>query len=349
MSHFTCLVIADDHEAALQPFHEFECTGTNDQYVQNIDETAERREEYEADTERTIIAPDGTQHYLYTLAGEYDERFAQEGEHGRKKKFVPEGWTEGETPAKARSTFVEWLARQQIKLLDPRIGADEGHKYSFYTIGADGEVATVIRRTNPEKKWDWWTVGGRWSGFLKLKQGAQGVTGQRGLMGSHFASGQDRVDQAKKSDIDFDGMRAQAIEKASERWSRCRAIVGMGDAPWQSWESIRTGAESIQAARDQYNGQSAVVALKEADPTEYGWELDDKLALPLDTYLQLASDKALCTFAVLLDGKWYERGEMGWWACVNNEKATGEWEKEFATLLDALPDDALLTVVDCHI
>ncbi|NUF50503.1 hypothetical protein [Gilliamella sp. ESL0250] len=39
MSHFAVLVIGENPEAQLAPFHEFESTGKNDQYVQDIDIT----------------------------------------------------------------------------------------------------------------------------------------------------------------------------------------------------------------------------------------------------------------------------------------------------------------------
>ena len=60
MSHFTVLVVGEDPESKLAPFHEFECTGIKDQYVQDIDITEEARKEYEAATEHQVVAPDGT-------------------------------------------------------------------------------------------------------------------------------------------------------------------------------------------------------------------------------------------------------------------------------------------------
>lgn len=49
MSHFICLVVTPDgdHDGALAPYHEFESTGVNDEYVQEVDETASARESYE--------------------------------------------------------------------------------------------------------------------------------------------------------------------------------------------------------------------------------------------------------------------------------------------------------------
>lgn len=57
----------------------------------------------------------------------------------------------------------------------------------------------------------------------------------------------------------------------------------------------------------------------------------------------------LVPFAVLKNGEWYERGKMGWWAVVSNEKEVDEWTKEVKELLADVHDSTQLTVVDCHI
>ena len=49
------------------------------------------------------------------------------------------------------------------------------------------------------------------------------------------------------------------------------------------------------------------------------------------------------------DGKWYERGEMGWWAVVTNEKSSDDWNTEFYKMVEKLDDDVVVTLVDCHI
>lgn len=54
-------------------------------------------------------------------------------------------------------------------------------------------------------------------------------------------------------------------------------------------------------------------------------------------------------FAIVKDYEWYERGEMGWWAIVSNEKPEDVWEREVKALLKDLPPETMLTVVDCHI
>ena len=331
MSHFTVLVIGDNHEAALAPFQENNMGDCPAEYMAFNDMEDEYREEYEKESRRMIELADGSRE------SPYDKRFKNPAHNiFRSNRETPEwiypaGHREVEVPHRECYTTIEEFAKD------------------WHGAERDEDKGRFGYWENPNAKWDWYQVGGRWSGLLKLKPGTRGLTGEAGLMGSHHAKGDDRADQARKRDIDFDGMRAEAEAKAREKWSHCRSIVGA--FLWESWEHVREVRckGDIEAARTFYNAQPSVVKLKQADRDRYGWDLDDKLAWSLDNYIQQARDCAGVTFAVLHEGKWHERGEMGWWACVSNEKPEGQWEREFAKLLDGLPDDALLTVVDCHI
>lgn len=40
---------------------------------------------------------------------------------------------------------------------------------------------------------------------------------------------------------------------------------------------------------------------------------------------------------------------MGWFGCVTDEKDEDAWGAAFAKMLDAIPGDHWLAVVDCHI
>lgn len=330
MSHFTVLVIGDDHEAALAPFQENNMGDCPREYLEFHDLEDEYRSEYEGETRAMKRLPGGR------LVSPYDDAFKVGGKSygfSTNDKYVfPDGTEDVTVPFKdiyptLEAFAADWHGRDER---DPEKG-----RYGYWE--------------NPNKKWDGYQVGGRWSGLLKLKPGAHGLIGAPGLMGSRHADGADRADQARKRDIDFAGMRADAEAKARERWEHCRSIVGA--ERWESWEHVRTVLHKgdIEAARTYYHAQPAVVKLKAADRDRYGWDLDDKLAWSLDNYIQNARDAACVTFAMLHEGKWYERGRMGWWAVVTDEKPDGEWEREFSKLLDSLPEDALLTVVDCHI
>lgn len=48
-------------------------------------------------------------------------------------------------------------------------------------------------------------------------------------------------------------------------------------------------------------------------------------------------------------GRWFERGKMGWWAIVFDEKDKDDWEAQFKSFIERLDDDVKVTVIDCHI
>lgn len=48
-------------------------------------------------------------------------------------------------------------------------------------------------------------------------------------------------------------------------------------------------------------------------------------------------------------GVWHERGTMGWFACVSNEKESKTWEDEFFNYVENLDDDMMVSVINCHI
>lgn len=47
------------------------------------------------------------------------------------------------------------------------------------------------------------------------------------------------------------------------------------------------------------------------------------------------------------DGEWHEKGRMGWFAMVSDEKADEAWEAEYRDYLSRY--DGMVTLIDCHI
>lgn len=337
MSHFTVLVVGADHEAALQPFHEFECTGTNDQYVQELDETTDKREEYEADTQSVVIDPSGVSHFLFTDKGDYDVRFCQPGPHGRKEKFIPSGWAEGECPTKDRFTLREWLESDGTPLLDHKVGAGEMHMYHYYTVDANGEVDKIVRRTNPNKRWDWWTVGGRWPDRLLFKDGTRGDRGRIG-------------------DIDLDGMLAEKAKAAGDLWDKTTSVIAGREI--HGWASVRrrrdAGEFDLGGARDFFNDQLVWKELVEAevfDRWDGAEELDTILAAKdRASYVERQAQVTSSFWALLHEGHWSERGEMGWFGMSDATPGSEiDYAGNFWLTLRSLGPDEIVTVVDCHI
>lgn len=279
MSHFSVMVIGANVDAQLQPFHEYECTGIEDQYVVWVDYTAK----------------------------------------------VNEAWAKADTTTGDKESFA----------LD----------YFGYECREVDGVKQFGRMTNPNKKWDWWVVGGRWSGQLKLKPGTAGNYGERSWTNKDEADDMDRADQARKVDIDVEGMREDAMSKAAVQWDLARGTPPCPE--WKSWASVLAAhKENFDTAREEYWAQPEVKRIRAA-LTIFGQV--DVFLTPREQYIARARDSALSAFAYVKDSQWYERGSMGWFACVSNEKDQDDWSRQFNEAFDALPDDTMITMVDCHI
>ena len=77
--------------------------------------------------------------------------------------------------------------------------------------------------------------------------------------------------------------------------------------------------------------------------TQNGTKTNEDLVSEIDW------NETSCPFAFIDPiGRWYEKGEMGWWAIVANEKDKDSWQEEFKKAVKEY-NDCTVTVVDCHI
>jgi hypothetical protein len=295
MSHFYLLAEANPEDGntldnLLQPYHEFECTGINDQYVVDVDTTESRREEYERHLEDS----------------DFNLTFAE---------FCGPGYYNG-------------------KFLYPNqaIDTSEGgpHRFGYVELDEKGEVVKVIDRTNPKAQWDWWVMGGRFSNRLLLKDGSE-------------------VNYAKKRDIDVEGLRTKAVDEAGQEYEEVWAVIANTE-PHITWDEYTKSYP--EQDNTFYREQERVKVFNKwifQDYSNRGHVTLDKVAsLTKEQYQKDAFNRAFCPFVFLSSkGEWYEKGEMGWWGCVSNENS--DWPSVFRELFEALPEDTVLTVVDCHI
>lgn len=311
MSHFSLLVIGDDIDNQLAPFHEFECTGEDNEYVIDVDITDEVKHDYQE-------------------------------EKKKKSEFVKENFVE----------FAKSWHGCETVAFGTSPDKEGEHKFGFIQLDKKGEVEKIIRRTNPNKKWDWYQIGGRWTGYFKLKQ--QVAVLHRGILGNpgiqkldpdYKSPTGEYADQCLKGDIDVEEMRNEAGEEAAKKYDLFVTVTD-GLPKIISWEKIlKKYKENVDLARKEYHAQLAIKALR--DNKETTWFDFETFLCSRDEYIDRARKDAIASFALLKDGKWYERGEMGWWGIVRNEK--DQWSDEFNKMFDALPDNTLVTVVDCHI
>lgn len=213
---------------------------------------------------------------------------------------------------------------------------------------ADIDRAYEMSTYNPKSRWDWYTLGGRWTGFFDLRVGASGATGRPGLMTLPATGG--RVDQARKADIDFDAMRARVGAEAAKDHRRVMAVLA-DQPPMLAWSRYREEWPSdINKARAAYNAQPGLAALRKADiftlecPVEAFYL---NAVEPETAYVAAMTKRMTLPFAICSPDGWAEKGRMGWWAIVIDE--TDDWDDRAQQIIDAAPNDALFSLYDLHI
>lgn len=311
MSHFVVLVIGDDIDTQLAPFNEQPEQDDPHVKLEFHDETDEYRKEYEEESAGVYHLPNGKWKYPWHMDDE-DKKLGA--------KLVA-------TPYKELYGSFEDFCRDYH-------GAEpnEDGRYGY--------------RSNPKAKWDWYQIGGRWTGYFKAKPGVVGVTGESGLMTPEARPGY--YDQLTRANIDFEAMREEAAKEASERFDRVEAAVGDLEPP-KPWDEFRKDFESIDDARKAFHAHPYMAALREANLVPIFQDPVALFSVGREVYVERARNSSFVPYAILKDGEWYQKGEMGWFGMSTDEMTQEEWNQKVWELLRDLPGDTLITAVDCHI
>lgn len=276
-----------------------------------------------------------------------EEQLAQFNEDLR----VPE-YARGEVSEKAKLKMLSHYMKEKEVVFDSfeqcyeLFGEDwNDNQYRKDTDGIWREYSTY----NPDSKWDWYQLGGRWSGSFRLKPGKKGVTGESGVFGNETG-----IDQAFKKDIDFEAMYAEAAENSRKCYREVVEACG-GSIPKLEIAApdLRTDLPNdadYKSLWAEYHAQESVRLFQQKvsnDP--FGLRLDD-FQCTEDEYVLNAENAAISTFAYVLNGEWHQRGQMGWFGCVSDmTMSQAEWNKHMREMVEALPDNTLISIYDCHI
>jgi virulence-associated protein VapD len=185
---------------------------------------------------------------------------------------------------------------------------------------------------NPRAKCDYYLHG---EGFFKLKATAEGLSPHREEHIQDEYEDEGYTDQCRIKDIDIEGMKREARERANAQYDDYEAAVR--ESTFLSFEKALylSGGDVTQATRiyqDQPSLKPVVnYYIPEENPFECGRE----------EYVRRNETNALTTFAVLKEEKWYER--VNWKATFDPE-----WTETFYRLFDSLGPDTLVSIYDCH-
>jgi hypothetical protein len=186
---------------------------------------------------------------------------------------------------------------------------------------------------NPKSKWDWWQIGGRWTGWLDpdyepgmdprnlgpcTRCGGANIWKNVELSLAVSRGDETRVDELKAA------LRPTGKIKQGEDGLWGRAAEDDPDA--QSCGACHGTKIERYDSNAPFNG--------DVQPTSRVLELLEKIGMP--------------HAVVTPDGHWHEQGRLGWWAQVRNEKKQDEWEPRVRALLEEHLE-TMSVVVDAHI
>lgn len=239
------------------------------------------------------------------------------------------------------------------------VGGDEDTLLDLLPKGegtADGDA---------DLPFDYYVLGGRWCGYFPLRPGRTGRLGELDA-GDGIADPADfpgRASAALLGDIDLEGMRRSATERAARCWDTWHAAVG-GLPPDRSVEELEAEVQAeVERARrfwqrrrpDDVRRQTyaraqaepRVVALKAAfshfDPDEVDvWASPE--AYDRDLFVECEALSQFAGAAVYRDGKWVEAP----WIDGDGSETTrwlqthGQWPEDY-------PPHTMVAAVDCHL
>jgi hypothetical protein len=205
--------------------------------------------------------------------------------------------------------------------------------------------------TNPNQRWDWYRVGGRWAGRLLMKPNAIG--GQAAKVGYEFEmQGENPYkgggrDFGRIGDVDWQAMNERSdknCRKAFEDYVDWFA-AGHNVQDKAYSDSIMWDASDIDTLSDKPRDGFVPCFGKThkqlycREPQSYeDWK---KLAFH---YYQFS------TYSVLDGEGWKERGKMGWWGVSHSTTDQArQWRDNFYEQVIRNEDpETLVVILDCH-
>lgn len=187
----------------------------------------------------------------------------------------------------------------------------------------------LLSTYNPNSKWDWYSIGGRWRNVLLTKIDNEDVISEESLedllngdnnLKKESPEGYKWVDGARIKDIDF--------KKAMKFKNTYNNAIRF----WELIVEEKTLKDEEEKPFTMYE--------KEYYMERYGTK---------ENFAKMES--IFTTWALLDETGWHEKGKMGWWA-MNDSTKDSELlflEKFTETLNKPENQNKYLIIVDCHI
>jgi len=196
----------------------------------------------------------------------------------------------------------------------------------------------TMSTSNPKGKWDWYVIGGRWTGFFMVKPGMEHLA-ELGESGTGGNLPKYEADRLPKCAIDFERMEAAAIEGVEKEWciiDQARRENGYAHITTRYMDNTKP-----EGYREETRYEEVKV----------GWHV----ALTLDEFKTITKDELIAkrragiiannVHAMLIDGEWYE-SDSGFFGKA--DKADRDWTVFVNQKIAEMDENDMLTLVDYH-
>lgn len=227
---------------------------------------------------------------------------------------------EGEFQDRTDEVMEKWDANEAEEVLDGKTPQDyylndivnfAGNYFGYKPC--DDDITCFGTTCNENGKWDWYSLGGRWKGFFIHKAKKDCKYPKEIKKGECGVGGEpEGLDKRSCDQLRKCDIDLVAMLKRTENEARkyWKEAQTRGLSPWDD-EMIKTMTE--------------------------------------DEYAATSSEQMLEVFAIVDDDGWHEKGSMGWWGVVKDRKDQQAWRAEFEKKWNAIPDDTLISLYDCHV
>jgi hypothetical protein len=351
MSHFVVIArlpgdtpedqIENKLEKTLLPYQEY---GSSDDvgltpYLKFNDLTEEVVSNYEKDTTSYVRLPSGVE------LSAYEQQFRNKDIFAKDQHVYPLGTVEFEKPVKEVYPTLE----------------DYATNYHGYKMSAEGRYGYLH---NPNSKWDWYVVGGRWNGYFPVRElviaSAQARQKELGLYDGYAAkecsAEPNKVNVCRISELDFNAANQEAQAELNTFWDEWNELLAGKE--FKIFHGPRSTAIDLGfiTCKDETE-----LTDEERDETRYRllpWKRQLKEGVTRFDVARIINKEDLNIsvffpikgYSRVDESGWYSKGEMGWFGCdqttpeavINFSESTKDW------LLSGNQQDWVLAV-DCHI
>ncbi len=322
-------------------------------------------------------------HWYYTHLRDR-ARAVAENDHSAIKPYNPNtiGWSSAETRETPEAQWAEFLkdAERFNSLPTPVTwpALIEVHNAEYYPedndethssrlqYDAESDRAFTWSTYNPESKWDWYQIGGRWSYYFPYRTRIAVNDEMSLIQGSGWPRNEVpsklfHCEGGRKGLLDLECLRRDKEDEAAREYDKYKRFAEQFPAarPWaefvEEFIDMPSGAEKWAVrdrARTVYSSQPLIQALRDHPDYRFNFGcLVEQFKITREEYLAKARREAVPGYALLtLDKEWIAPGTMGMFGSSDDTDESMIAYKEFANgYIDGLPDDVILVAVDLHI